>query len=36
MEGGVGQQETIQKKYPVLLGNVSKDKRPSIQYYFAK
>ena len=30
------QQETAPKKYPILLGNVSKDKRPSIQYYFAK
>ena len=35
-KGGVGGQETAPKKYPVLLGNVSKDKRPSIQYYFAK
>ena len=25
-----------QKKYPMILCNVSKDKRPSIQYYFAK
>ena len=33
---GVGEQETAPKKYPVLLGNVSKDKRPSIQYYLAK
>ena len=36
MEGGGGEQKTAPKKYPVLLGNVSKDKRPSIQYYFAK
>ena len=34
-EGG-REQETAPKKYPVLLGNVSKDKRPSIQYYLAK
>ena len=28
--------ETAPKKYPTILGNVSKDKSPSIQYYFAK
>ncbi len=28
--------ETAPKKYPRILGNVSKDKRASIQYYFAK
>ena len=33
---GAGEQETTSKKYPVLLGNVSKDKRPGIEYYFAK
>ena len=30
------QQKSAPKKYPILLGNVSKDKSPSIQYYFAK
>ena len=30
------QQKTAPKKYPTILGNVSKDKSPSIQYYFAK
>ena len=29
-------QETAPKKYPTILCNVSKDKSPSIQYYFAK
>ena len=33
---GVGEQETTPKKYPTILCNVSKDKSPSIQYYFAK
>ena len=28
--------DEVRKKYPILLGNVSKDKSPSIQYYFAK
>ena len=28
--------KTTPKKYPILLCNVSKDKSPSIQYYFAK
>ena len=28
--------ETAPKKYPTILCNVSKDKLPSIQYYFAK
>ena len=28
--------KTAPKKYPTILGNVSKDKSPSIQYYFAK
>ena len=32
----VGEQKTTPKKYPTILGNVSKDKSPSIQYYFAK
>ena len=30
------QQKTTPKKYPTILCNVSKDKSPSIQYYFAK
>ena len=30
------QHETAPKKYPRILGNVSKDKRASIQGYFAK
>ena len=34
--GAAAEEKTAPKKYPVLLGNVSKDKRPSIQYYFAK
>mgnify|MGYP003436926588 FL=1 len=29
-------QQTAQKKYPWILGNVSLDKRASIQGYFAK
>ena len=33
---GVGEQETTPEKYPTILCNVSKDKSPSIQYYFAK
>ena len=28
--------KTTPKKYPTILCNVSKDKSPSIQYYFAK
>ena len=31
-----GRQKTALKKYPRILCNVSKDKSPSIQYYFAK
>ncbi len=30
------QRKTAPKKYPTILCNVSKDKSPSIQYYFAK
>ena len=30
------ERETAPKKYPTILCNVSKDKSPSIQYYFAK
>ena len=33
---GVGEQKNTPKKYPTILCNVSKDKSPSIQYYFAK
>ena len=33
---GVGEQKITPKKYPTILCNVSKDKSPSIQYYFAK
>ena len=35
-KAGKEKQKTAPKKYPMILCNVSKDKSPSIQYYFAK
>ena len=35
-ELGASRQKSAPKKYPMILCNVSKDKLPSIQYYFAK
>ena len=35
-KAGIEKQKTARKKYPMILCNVSKDKSPSIQYYFAK
>ena len=35
-KAGKEKQKTAPKKYPMILCNVSKDKLPSIQYYFAK
>ena len=36
VKSGKDKQKITPKKYPTILGNVSKDKSPSIQYYFAK